>query len=211
MLPLHGICKAKHMMLTPFICTVLRTSVYLLCFVVSTRVFAQTDTTKTIIITENKTDSVRMSNYASRFDPQRALLLAAVLPGSGQVYNKKYWKVPLVYGGFAFFGFYINSYNKSYSRYKVELFDVLNTNSRTSPSGFTEGQLRSVIDRYRRERDFFIILGGLWYLLQITDAHVDSHLKEFDVNPNLKVRLEPKLSNDAWTGTQGGLALTFRF
>ncbi|MCZ8022816.1 MAG: DUF5683 domain-containing protein [Cyclobacteriaceae bacterium] len=173
--------------------------------------FAQADTTKTIIITENTDDSVRMRSYADRFDPQRALLLAAVLPGSGQVYNKKYWKVPLVYGGFAFFGFYINSYNNSYSKYKVELFDVINSGNRTGASGFTEGQLRTVIDRYRRERDFFIIMAGLWYLLQITDAHVDAHLKEFDVNPNLKVRLEPKLTNDVWTGTQGGLALTFRF
>lgn len=172
---------------------------------------AQSDTTKTIIITENKTDSVRMRSYAARFDPQRALLLAAVLPGSGQVYNKKYWKVPLVYGGFAFFGFYIDAYNDGYKKYKGELFEVISTNSRTSSSGFSEGQLRTVVDRYRRERDFFIILAGLWYLLQITDAHVDAHLKEFDVNPNLKVRIEPKLSNDAWAGTQGGLALTFRF
>ena len=80
-----------------------------------------------------------------------------------------------------------------------------------SPSGYTEDQLRTLIDRSRRERDFFLILNGFWYILQMVDAHVDAHLKEFDLNPKMQVRLEPMLDNSALTGRNTGVALKIRF
>jgi len=155
-------------------------------------------------------DTVAIISYAKRFDPQKALLYAAILPGAGQVYNKKYWKVPLVYGGFAFLGYYINLYNDNYRKYRSELFTVVNTTN-LSASNLNETQLRSVIDRYRRERDLFIVFTGLWYALQIIDAHVDSHLKEFDLNPNLQVRVEPTFKQDAFMGRQTGFSISIRF
>lgn len=154
-------------------------------------------------------DSAAMAKIAQRFNPQKALLYAAILPGSGQVYTKKYWKVPLVYGGFAFLGYYIDFYNDNYRFYRGELFQHLNTGS--SSSGLQENQIRTVIDRYRRERDFFIVLTGIWYALQIVDAHVDSHLKEFDVNPNLQVRIEPSFTQDLLLGRQSGFSISIRF
>jgi len=156
-------------------------------------------------------DTVEIKSYATQYDPRKALLYAAILPGLGQVYNKKYWKLPLVYGGFIGFGYGINFYQKGYTKYKAELFDVLETDAPYSESGFTEDQLRTIVDRYRRERDFFIILMAGMYLLQMVDAHVDAHLKEFDLNPNLHVKLQPLWESDLLTGRSAGFSIKFRF
>jgi hypothetical protein len=156
-------------------------------------------------------DTVELKSYATRYDPRKALLYAAVLPGLGQVYNKKYWKLPLVYGGFIGFGYGINFYQKGYTKYKGELFDVIDSGEPFSQSGYTEDQLRTIVDRYRRERDFFIILMAGMYLLQMVDAHVDAHLKEFDLNPNLHVRLQPTMDTDMLVGRTAGFSIKFRF
>ena len=156
-------------------------------------------------------DTVEIESYATRYNPRKALLYAAVIPGLGQIYNKKYWKLPLVYGGFISLGYGLNFYQKGYTKYKGELFDILETDAPLSESGFTEDQLRYNVDRYRRERDFFIILMAGMYLLQIVDAHVDAHLKEFDLNPNLHVRIQPTWESDVMMGRSAGISLKFRF
>ncbi len=154
----------------------------------------------------------RIESYATRFDPRKAMLYSAVMPGAGQFYNKKYWKMPLVYGGFAVTLSVVLFYDEQYKIYKNELFDVINDPSGSlSPSGLTTDQLRTVINQARRERDFFIILTGFWYILQMVDAHVDAHLKEFDLNPKLQVRLEPMMENNPLVGRNTGVALRIRF
>lgn len=169
-------------------------------------------------IVEAGPDTVAIRSYAKRFSPRKAILYAAVLPGLGQVYNKKYWKVPLVYGGFYFIGHYIDLYNDLYTEYKGYLFYNLehglggeNQEHPDPEVGLTTGQLRTFVDKTRRERDFMIILMGGMYLLQMVDAHVDSHLKEFDLNPKLQVSIEPTMEQNALTGTTTGLALVFKF
>lgn len=169
-------------------------------------------------IVEAGPDTVAIRSMAKRFSPRKAILYAAVLPGLGQIYNKKYWKVPLVYGGFYIIGHYINVYNDLYTEYKGYLFynleNGLGGENQEHPDpevGLTTGQLRTIVDKSRRERDFMIILMGGMYLLQMVDAHVDSHLKEFDLNPNLQVSIEPTMEQNALTGTTTGLALIFKF
>jgi hypothetical protein len=76
---------------------------------------------------------------------------------------------------------------------------------------FTTKNYRVAVDKAQRQRDFWIIMMGGMYLLQIIDAHVDAHLKEFDLNPKLQVRLEPILEQDALLGRQTGVALIIRF
>lgn len=151
------------------------------------------------------------TQYAKRFQPRKALLLAAVLPGSGQIYNRKYWKVPIVYGGFFILTSFALSYNKAYHKYQDQLYGVLETPSIPSPDGYSEAQLRTLVDNYRRQRDFFLILDGIFYILQMVDAHVDAHLKEFDLNPNLHVRIEPTSQPCVALGQVPGLSLTFKF
>lgn len=169
-------------------------------------------------IVEAGPDTVAIKSYAKRFSPRKAILYAAVLPGLGQVYNKKYWKVPLVYGGFYIIGHYIDVYNDLYTEYKGYLFynleNGLGGENQEHPDpevGLTTGQLRTIVDKSRRERDFMIILMGGMYLLQMVDAHVDSHLKEFDLNPKLQVSIEPTMEQNALTGTTTGLALVIKF
>jgi hypothetical protein len=158
-----------------------------------------------------KSDTIPLTSYASQYDPRKALLFAAILPGLGQIYNKKYWKLPLVYGGFIGFGYGINFYQTGYKKYKNELFEILETGEPLSTSGFDAATLRRVVDKYRRERDFFIILSAGMYLLQMVDAHVDAHLKEFDLNPNLQVSIQPTMNNDLLTGRTTGISLILKF
>ena len=156
---------------------------------------------------------IEMASYAARYDPQKALLYAAVLPGLGQIYNKKYWKLPFVYGGFIGIGYGIKWNNEIYQELKRGLYYILETGESIGPPPYelTESQYRTNIDKFRRNRDFMYLLFGGMYLLQIIDAHVDAHLKEFDVNPNLQVRLRPMMTTDPMIGNQTGVSLTLRF
>src|SRR5690349_5634623 len=73
-------------------------------------------------------DTVLIKSYADRYSPRKALLYAAVLPGLGQIYNKKYWKLPLVYGGFIAIGYGLNFYQDIYDEYKGQLYENLELN-----------------------------------------------------------------------------------
>lgn len=160
-------------------------------------------------------DTVLLKSYAARYNPRKALLLAAIAPGTGQIYTKKYWKLPLVYGGFGYIGYWTGKYQQGYKKYKLQLFDnieqKLGENGVNAESGLTTSYLRTIVDRYRRERDFMIILMGAMYILQMVDAHVDAHLKEFDLNPQLQVSIEPTMSQDALMGRQTGVSLLIKF
>jgi hypothetical protein len=152
-----------------------------------------------------------IQSYAKRFDPRKALLFAAVLPGSGQVYNKKYWKLPLVYGGFGLLIYSVSFYQKAYVKYKDELFIKINNPNAIPPSGLATDQLRSIVDQTRRQRDYFLVITGLMYILQMVDAHVDAHLKEFDLNPKLQAHFEPQMIQNSMMGRSTGLALIIKF
>jgi hypothetical protein len=163
-------------------------------------------------------DTVLLKSYSARYDPRKALMYAAVLPGLGQIYNKKYWKLPLVYGGFFGIGYAINFYHDNYTTYKAQLFYNLDhgyeEDSETDPldpNQYTTGQLRTIVDKSRRERDFWVIMMGAMYILQIVDAHVDAHLKEFDLNPTLKVSVRPSISQDQLLGMQNGFSVVVKF
>lgn len=154
---------------------------------------------------------ITIESYAKRFQPRKALLYSAVLPGMGQVYNKKYWKLPLIYGGFYLLTKYAVAYNNLYIKYKEELYGTLEIPVIPPASGYTQTQLRTLIDNYRRQRDYFIVLDGFMYILQLIDAHVDAHLKEFDLNPQLKVSLKPTVQPTGLMGHASGFSLTLKF
>jgi hypothetical protein len=116
-----------------------------------------------------------------------------------------------VYGGMFAAGYAINYYQGLYKDYKSQLFYILETGAEESEEGFKESQIRPAIDQARRERDFFIIIMGGVYILQIIDANVDAHLKEFDVNPNLQVKFSPLFKTDMLLGNQAGFSITLKF
>ena len=200
-----------------------RFAIILLLFLSSERLMAQ-DSLRVAddsLLMGGGPDTVLLKSYAARYDPRKALLYAAVVPGLGQIYNKKYWKLPLVYGGFFGIGYAINFYQDNYKTYKVQLFYSLdngyegdtetNPDTDTNPAGYTTGQLRTIVDKSRRERDFWVIMMGAMYILQMVDAHVDAHLKEFDLNPNLRVSIQPAVEQNELLGRQNSLSVIIKF
>ncbi|HEY5917932.1 MAG TPA: DUF5683 domain-containing protein [Chryseolinea sp.] len=161
-------------------------------------------------------DTLELTSYAARYDPRKALLYAAVVPGLGQIYNKKYWKLPLVYGGMFALGYAINFYQDGYTTYKAKLYRNLESGFEADDAvypddSYTTANYRHIVDEYKRERDFMIILMGGVYLLQMIDAHVDAHLKEFDLNPKLQLSVRPTVEQNDLIGRQSGISLVLKF
>jgi len=161
-------------------------------------------------------DTLLLKSYATRYDPRKALLYAAVVPGLGQIYNKKYWKLPLVYGGMFALAYAINFYQDGYTKYKGKLYYNLENgyeqdDEHAPDDPYTTKNYRHIVDEYKRERDFMIILMGGVYLLQIIDAHVDAHLKEFDLNPKLQLSVRPTVEQNDLIGRQSGISVVLKF
>jgi hypothetical protein len=178
---------------------------------------AQDQQAQDTVTVEPYQDTVLIESYAKRYNPRKALLYAAVVPGLGQIYNKKYWKLPLVYGGLFACGYAVKFYGDQYTEYRSIVFlaveNGLGENDRDESLGMdnTLSAYRTATERARRERDFYMIVMGGVYLLQIIDAHVDAHLKEFELNPNLRVRIEPMMEDNYYAGRSTGLSLLLKF
>ncbi len=167
---------------------------------------------KTILITDSTDFEVFNGSESITFDngPRKALMYSAILPGLGQAYNKKYWKMPIVYGGFVGMGYMIKFYNDQYVFFRADLLNSINDTNYVSPYGLSQSQLRTIVEQARRERDYMTILTGVLYLLQIVDAHVDAHLKEFDNNPDLQVKLNPSIA-PVGNSAAIGFGISFHF
>ncbi|MBL7896458.1 MAG: hypothetical protein JNK50_14265 [Bacteroidia bacterium] len=166
---------------------------------------AQTDTVK---VEKKKT----VSTYRRA---RTASIMSAVLPGAGQVYNKKYWKVPIIYAGLGGFGylFYVNQERFSYysKNLKAEYDDDASTINET---GYSGTQLQTLKADYRKTRDLGIIGCAVFYALNILDANVDAHLTTFDVSDDLSLQIKPysnfySFNNNS--GIQNGIAIHLNF
>lgn len=155
-------------------------------------------------------------NYTGPVDPiKKATTLSTVLPGAGQLYNRSYWKVPIVVGAFATMAYVIDWNQRGYKRFKLA-YDVLTDGNPETVDEFNglypATYLRTLRNNYRRNRDLSIIITGGLYLLNIIDAHVDAHLKDFDVSDDLTMTLEPTLINYYTMRTRNvnGIGLSFK-
>lgn len=148
-----------------------------------------------------------------KFSPIKAGLYSAVLPGLGQFYNKKYWKIPIVWGAVGT-GVGIAIWNdKNYRRYRNAFVAELNglPHEFSGITGVDKDVLGNAQDRFKRQRDYAIGIAGLIYILNIVDAVVDAHLYEGRKDPDLA--LMPAVINDRFSNyeSKAGLALTFKF
>ncbi len=125
---------------------------------------------------------------------RKATLLSVVLPGSGQIYNRKFWKVPLVYGGAAAFIYFIDLNNKRYKEYGDIYEQKVNGTADPRWDQVNQESIRRYRDYWRRNRDLNVIGLGVLYFLQIIDANVDAHLYQYDISDDLTVRYEPILN-----------------
>ncbi len=127
----------------------------------------------------------------------KATIYSAVLPGLGQFYNQKYWKIPVVYAGIGTIYYLANNNAKNYRKAR-EAYDYV-SNGEEYPidndlvTKYSETDLQQIRDYYRRNMELSWIIMGLWYALNIIDATVDAHLFDYDINDDLSLRIEPEI------------------
>ena len=147
-------------------------------------------------------------------DPKKATVWALALPGAGQIYNKKYWKAGIVYAGIGGL-IYMYKYNSdSLSKYQAILTSKIDgdTNTLDLAPDRSEPSIKSDRDFHRRYRDISIIGFVGLYALQVIDANVDAHLKEFKVNKDLSLKVKPEIySNKHGLGRFNGLTVALKF
>ncbi|MFO7723689.1 MAG: DUF5683 domain-containing protein [Bacteroidales bacterium] len=146
--------------------------------------------------------------------PRKAAILSAVLPGAGQAYNRKYWKMPVVYAAGGAGAYFIITNNQDYQLFK-QAYIYRNDDDPNTIDDFpfaTSQRLKVYRDHYRRNLELSVILSAAVYILQIIDATVDAHLYEFDVSNTLSMRFEPALlMNVPAASLTPGLKLSFSY
>lgn len=156
--------------------------------------------------------------------PSKAAFYSAIFPGLGQIYNKKYWKVPLVYGAVGT-GVYAYTYNnRQYNRFRTafkrrqagftddEFYDINDDNPEGADPDFDQSDLQGGQERFQRDRDLSLLVTIALYALNVIDANVDAHLKQFNVDDDLSMDIKPYLNYNTITADPNyGLALTIKF
>jgi len=156
-------------------------------------IFGQADSLKTIVQAKTDSSSIKKFSGTRNHDPRRATFLAVVLPGAGQIYNRKYWKLPILYGAAFTLGYYINFNNQQYVYTRDSYLQVQAGKKDRYNGAYSLEQLAQLREYWRRNRDLLIIISGFTYLLNIADAAVDAHLGSFDVSDDLSLRVVPKM------------------
>lgn len=143
-------------------------------------------------------------------DPNKSLWLALTFPGAGQIYNRKYWKLPIIYGGAVGVAYAISYYGGHYNDYMRGYRDYMDSDPNTNyhleliPTGYPESNagtyVRNRVNSYRRYRDIFIVVGVAVYALSVIDAYVDAQLADFDISTDLSMKVRPKLDVEQHTG-----------
>jgi hypothetical protein len=170
-----------------------------------------------IVAQQDSVSTVAKVRKELHLDPVKATMLSAAFPGFGQIYNRKFWKIPFVYAGFGGVGYavfyntkYFNKYTKAYQDFTdlipetasyTELIRGIEPDSydpvlfpdtyNPSTASWIKDQLLGKVDYYRKYRDLSFIGVAVWYLVSILDANVDASLSEFEVSDNLDITLAP--------------------
>jgi hypothetical protein len=143
--------------------------------------------------------------------------MSACLPGLGQGYNKKYWKIPVIYAGFGLMTYFIYTNADEYLNYKCAYIESSYGNKNGSYSYLVNkypnpSDLLSAREYYRRNLEISILITVLWYAVNILDAAVDAHLYTFNITDNLTMKVEPSLMPSGLTyKPAAGLRLSLHF
>lgn len=184
--------------------------------------------TDSIIAAEGKIDTLAIGKKDFKPNPKMAVILAASFPGLGQVYNRKYWKLPILYGGFIGFSYAISWNNKYYQLYFDGYKSLIDGDPKTNewhnvvpygqdPATIDQTWFADVLKRrkdfYRRFRDLSIIGTVALYGLSIVDAYVDAQLFDFDISTDLSMRVEPAfiMRSNNFTGNALGIQCSLNF
>lgn len=147
------------------------------------------DSTQLIQDSIQRSKAIQKKNYSH---PRRAAIMSAVLPGLGQAYNKKYWKIPIIYAGLGGFGYMFTFNNKEYNFYRENLIALNDDNPNTiNTTRYSSSDLQTLKNEYKKSRDLALFGIAVFYFLNIIDANVDGHLRTFDVSDDLSIHLDP--------------------
>ncbi len=180
----------------------------------------EADTVKTNMKTKGIVfEEVEKKRSINPLAPSKAAFYSAVFPGLGQIYNRRYWKVPIVYAAIGT-GIYAYVYND-------DLYDRFRTAFKRRRAGFIDDEfygdipgspildeqdLQSSQERYQRDRDLALLITIGLYALNIIDANVDSHLKQFNVDEDLSIKIQPYLEYHPISSDPNyGVAITLKF
>ena len=162
--------------------------------------------TASIVVKKQRKQKEKRDWNTWKPDPQRALWLALVLPGAGQIYNRKYWKLPIIYGGFMGCIYALTWNNMMYKDYSQAYLDIMDNDPGTASynkflhlgmqiTADNEDRYKEIFrkrkDKYRRWRDMsgFVMIGI--YVLSVIDAYVDASLSDFDISDDLSMSVAP--------------------
>lgn len=161
------------------------------------------DTAAIVADTRHKTDHEPQAVWLP--DPQKSLWYAFIFPGAGQIYNRSYWKLPIVYGGAVGLVYGISWNNRYYKEYAQAYRDIMDSDPNTKSyenllpygtdpnSSYAQNLMKNKHNTYRRYRDLCIVGAVAFYALTIIDAYVDAQLADFDISPDLSMRVRPTL------------------
>ena len=175
----------------------------------SPHAFAQKDS---LSIKGNKTQLT--TNLYNPLSPTKAAFYSAIFPGGGQIYNKKYWKAPIVWGAIGSSIYYYITNSNSYDRYR----NAFRLRSQGLKDEFTDENGNQIISNaglenaqriLRKNRDLSLLTGILLYVLQIVEASVNAHLLQFETNDNLSIK--PSLAIDPLLQETPRVGLTFKY
>ena len=161
------------------------------------------DTAAIVADRRHKTDHAPQAVWLP--DPQKSLWYAFIFPGAGQIYNRSYWKLPIVYGGAVGLVYGISWNNRYYKEYAQAYRDIMDSDPNTKSyenllpygtdpnSSYAQNLMKNKHNTYRRYRDLCIVGAVAFYALTIIDAYVDAQLADFDISPDLSMRVRPTL------------------
>ena len=176
------------------------------------------DTTALAAVTDSLLRIAKPESRLSHFqpDPIRAMWLALVVPGGGQIYNRKYWKLPIIYGGFVGCAYALRWNNMMYKDYSQAYMDLMDNDPNTqsynkflylrnqidnSNKEYYQKLFKNRKDRYRKWRDMSVFAMVGVYLISVVDAYVDASLSEFDISRDLSMKVSPAVIKERseWT------------
>jgi hypothetical protein len=186
---------------------------YLLFFIfISVNVHAQQNDSLRASYKKDSTEAKKAVKKAIYGNARKATIMSACLPGLGQLYNKKYWKTPVIYAALGGIGYWGVTNHIKYKYYSDNLKAVYDDDESTVNSTLYSGdQLVTQKKYYQKYRDIAIMVGALVYLVNIIDANVDAHLKTFDISDDLSLQVNPYSNLDYNNKLQAGLSLKLKF
>lgn len=181
-----------------------------------TKSFAQQKTDTTIVTQDStsKKNILSLDTSAQKYNPKVATFRSAVLPGWGQAYNKKYWKIPIIYAALgtttAIFFYNLKTYKKLREAIILRSDTILSNDSQVDPRfiNFSTESIRTYRNSFRKNMDYSVLFFLIFWGLNVVDATVDAHLKSFDVSDNVSFKIKPGYNPSANTG---GISLLFSF